>query len=645
MGKRAMWMRIAAAAASGLLVALLFPPFGMAALAWVAVTPLLAALWSLDTRSAGRRGFLLGWLAGSVSCAVQFSWLAVVSPLGAAVLPLYLGVYWGLFGAFAATLGNPWRDPREGWPECARSLRIAFCHGAVWAGLEWLRGWLFTGFGWNGLGVAFHETPVIAQSADLLGVAGLSMLLVFFQAVLVQAGRRVMLGARDGAARMRLDFAAAAAVVGLLVCYGVARMALEGRGESVRVKALLVQINIPQDAARVLWEAQEVHMAYEDETLKALEGLADHDAARLKSAVGDGDGGEIELSWPDWVIWPESALTGRILRADDGTWGTWRENLDTIARVREAGPFHLIYGVNELEAVKSGDNELSVMEKGRIWNSLAVMSPEDELQTHRKRHLVIFGETIPLVDRIPLLAKIYEQQAGIEYGGSFTPGVSAEPLPVPTLAGEVIGAIPTICFEDTLGRLTRLFVRPGPQVIVNVTNDGWFKESAAAAQHFANARFRTIEMRRPMLRAANSGVSAALDSTGSTAHPDTGKPQVILDSKGSHFTRGSLLVELDVPLKPSFSLYALIGDWGIIGLAFLALVLSWWWRHRPADNAPVIITRNRDQSVVMLSLEDFESLEETAYLMRGPANAKRLLEAIHALENGRGVVRDIDVNS
>ena len=110
------------------------------------------------------------------------------------------------------------------------------------------------------------------------------------------------------------------------------------------------------------------------------------------------------------------------------------------------------------------------------------MNPEDELQTYRKHHLVIFGETIPFVDSIPLLKKIYEQQAGVEYGGSFTPGESFEPLPISTAAGTVIGAIPTICFEDTVARLPRKFVRPGPQVIVNVTNDGWFKESAAAAQ-------------------------------------------------------------------------------------------------------------------------------------------------------------------
>jgi apolipoprotein N-acyltransferase len=548
----------------------------------VAVLPLISSLWSLAGPRAGRHGFLLGWLAGTVTFAAQFWWIGVVSPLGLVVLPIYLGLFWGAYGAFAATIGNPWPgDARAGWQECARSLRIAFCHGAVWGGLEWLRGWLFTGFGWNPLGVAFHETLAVAQAADLLGVTGLSLLLVFFQAVLVQAGRRMLVSARDGARRPRLDFVTAVAAVGVVLCYGIVRMAMEGRGESVRLKALLVQINIPQDAARVLWEAHEVHMAYEEETTKALETLADADAERLKQAVGKGNEGSISLSWPDWVIWPESALTGRFLRTADGTWGTWRENLETISRVREAGAFHLFHGTNELEAEKQGEDELVVMENGRAWNSLAVMSPDDDLQTYRKRHLVIFGETIPFVDSIPLLKKIYEQQAGVAYGGSFTPGESADPLPVPTLSGTTIGAIPTICFEDTLARIARLFLRPGPQVIVNVTNDGWFKESPAAAQHFANARFRSIELRRPMLRAANTGVSAALDTSGSLAHPDTGKPQIIHNAGGSHFTRGTILAELDVPLRPSFSLYAIIGDAGILLLSLSSFGVC-WWSHRNA---------------------------------------------------------------
>lgn len=576
-------MRLAAAVMSGLLVAGLFPPFRMAALVWVALVPLLAALWSLEGKRAGWKGFGIGWLAGTVSCLVQFNWLSVVSSLGAVLLPMYLGIYWGLFGAFAATLGNPWKSMDAKRPpvvEALRSLRIAFCHGALWAGLEWLRGWVFTGFGWNGMGVAFHETLAMAQAADLLGVCGLAMLPVFFQAVLVQSGRRVLGGARDGRKTTRLDFGFAAALVGVVLCYGIVRMALEGRGENIRLKTLLVQINIPQDAAQVLWSALDVHLAYEEETTKALEALAEEDAKRLQKELGKSNEGGISLNWPDWVMWPECALTGRIYRAADGTWGAWRENQDTIEQVRRAGPFHLIYGVNELEAELAKDGALIPVEKGRAWNSIAVMTPQDQLQTYRKHHLVIFGETIPFVDSIPLLKKIYEQQAGVEYGGSFAPGMSFDPLPVNTAKGETIGAIPTVCFEDSVPRLTRKFVRPGPQVIVNVTNDGWFKESPAAAQHFANAKFRAIELRRPMLRCANTGVSAAVDSIGSTAHPDTGKPQILTDAKGSHFTRGSLLVDLDVPVRPSFSLYALIGDWGVICLSLLALAIAVRFRER-----------------------------------------------------------------
>ncbi len=561
MGKRSVWMKLAAAVASGLLVAGLFPPFHMSSMAWVAMIPLLAALWSIDGKNPGRRGFLLGWFAGTLSCMIQFNWLSEVSWLGALLLPMYLGCYWGLFGLFASTIGNPWRacedSPQGSWAVCRKSLRVAFCHGAVWAGLEWLRGWLFTGFGWNGLGVAFHETPVIAQAADLLGVTGLSLLLVFFQAVMVQVGQRLIRRTENGSRRMWMDLAITTSVVGLVVCYGNARISLENQRESTRLKTLLVQINIPQNAAQVLWSALDVHMAYENETLAGLKTLADKDM-------------------PDWVMWPECALTGRILNTDTGVWGAGLENQETISRVREAGPFQLLYGITEMEAEQVGENQLVPKPKGRIWNSLAVMTPQDDLQTYRKHHLVIFGETIPFVDSIPLLKKIYEQQAGIEYGGSFTPGESFEPLPVPTAAGTRIGAIPSICFEDSVPRLTRKFVRPGPQVIVNVTNDGWFGQSPAAAQHFAYARFRAIELRRPMLRCANTGVSAAIDTTGSTAHPDTGKPQVLVNADGSHFTRGSLLTELNVPLHPSFSLYAVIGDWGITGIALLGFAWAWW---------------------------------------------------------------------
>lgn len=531
MGNRSGWVRIAAAVASGLLVAGVSPPYDFTFLVWFGMLPLLWALWSIEGKRAGWKGFGIGYLAGLVACLSQFNWVASVSWLGAILLPAYLAVYWGIFGAFAAKYGCR-----------GRVLAVAFSTGAVWAGTELLRGWVITGISWNVLGVALHDMPLMAQAADLFGVVGLSMVLVFVQAVLLLALKR----------RAWMDLGVAAVFLGLIAIYGFVRIRMENGRESIRLKTLLVQLNVPMEAARMLWTDLEMHQAYEEETLRGLENAE---------------------KFPDWVMWPECALTGRILMTDSGEWGTWQINHDTINQVRTAGSFQLIYGVNELEAEKVPDGLVPKI-KGKAYNSLAVMTPSDELQTYRKEHLVIFGETIPFIDSLPFLKKIYEEQSGVEYGGSFTPGDKLDPLPIPV--GEtLVGAIPTVCFEDSVPRLTRKFVRPGPQVIINVTNDGWFKESAAAAQHFEYARFRAIEFRRPMLRCANSGVSAAITSTGSTDHPDTGKSQILTDAKGSHFTRGSLVAELDIPLKPSFSLYAVIGDWGMMALATTGLVLGW----------------------------------------------------------------------
>jgi len=349
MVKGAGWIWIAAAVCSGLLVAGLFPPFYVVGLVWVAMMPLLWALGSVGT-AAGRRtswrGFGLGFLAGVVSGLVQFQWLSTVSSLAAVLLPLYLAIFWGIFGIFVVKMAN-----------FSPSLRAAFCQAAVWAGLEWLRGWLFTGFSWNGLGVAFHETPLMAQGADLLGVTGLSGMLVFVQAVAVQAFM--------AKSWRRVDLGIAAALIAALGIYGKLRIGMEARVDTIPLKALLVQINIPQDAGQVLWTDLEIHQAYEDETLKALAALKSPDGTRSDK-------------WPDWVIWPECALTGRILRTAEGDWATWQINHDTISQVREAGPFTLIFGVNELEAEKEGD-QLYQKPAGNAYNSIAVMSPEDEL--------------------------------------------------------------------------------------------------------------------------------------------------------------------------------------------------------------------------------------------------------------------------
>ncbi|MCW1914237.1 apolipoprotein N-acyltransferase [Luteolibacter sp. GHJ8] len=543
-------LRPLAAILSGTGMALLFPPHSISKLVWLVMVPLLLALWSLGEEKRKRKAFGLGYLTGLGFFLLNLVWLRTVSDAGWIALSLYLSLFPAAWAVFASTLGNPWRK-EAGEEGLFHAPLHAFVCGATWAGLEWLRGWLFTGFGWNPLGVAFHETPVFSQAADLLGATSLSILPIFVQAVLIQiCVRRV---SQYHSAERRRRVALACTTVLMISCYGygIWRIRTANQAESIRLKALLVQLNIPQEAGKVEWEALDIHLGYEEDTIAAL-----------------------KKSRPDWVIWPETSLTGRILRMDDGTWAMPSDNLISIDRVREAGNFTLILGLNELEGEMHGE-EYWVKENTRAWNTMTVMPPDGSLETFRKHHLVIFGEYIPFVDKLPFLAKIYEQQTGTRFGGGFSVGESLEPMKA-QVRGQEVQIIPTVCFEDSVGRLVRKFTRDAPQVIVNITNDGWFKESEGAAQHFANARFRAIELRRPLVRASNTGVSAAVSTTGITLHPQTKKPQELRDANGSTFTRGSLIVDIDIPKHPSRTLYSMIGDWGLIGLSIASLLLMWW---------------------------------------------------------------------
>ena len=134
--------------------------------------------------------------------------------------------------------------------------------------------------------------------------------------------------------------------------------------------------------------------------------------------------------------------------------------------------------------------------------------------------------------------------------GDFQRGDSTEPLRLP---GKDVQIIPLICFEDTVGRLTRKFVRPEPQFMVNVTNDGWFGTSPAAEQHLANARFRCVELRRPMARACNTGVTCLIDVNGNVTAE-------LVDPEEGVFVKGALASTLRVPSEPVMTFYARFGD-------------------------------------------------------------------------------------
>lgn len=557
----------------GLLLALSFAPFNLPDLVWVSPVCWLAALWfGVGEKKSKRKGFFIGFAAGLAFWALNLKWLATVTGPAYLILACYLALFFGCFGLFSASVGHPFRKTgfsRSQLEVTLHSLGFAALNAGLWCGLEWLRGLLFTGFGWNGLGVAFHSRLPLAQGAELVGVIGLSFLPVFVAGVMVQVGARLVTSVRTGTMQRHWDFMVTILILIGCFSYGVFRMAMIHRAPSEDLKVVLVQLDIPQVAGQVLWTGEEVHEGHETETLQALAEVEDRNEQLIAEAVG-----EVELERVDWVIWPEVVLYGPLLNDGGEYMALYEPSSSTIDRMREAGVRNLMAGVWEIEAERVGES-LRRKEKGSQYNALLAVDPEGELALHRKQHLVIYGEFIPFVDSVKWLGDIYEKVAGVPWAGNLGRGTGAESFSLPGAGGEV-RVIPSICFEDTVPRVVRKFSQGEREVIVNITNDGWFGKSEGSRQHFQNALFRSIELRRPMLRAANRGVTGIVSATGSLRDYETGKRQVLEDKEGLPFTRGSVFGKAEILTEGGPTLYARAGDWfAVTGLVVaIAFALS-----------------------------------------------------------------------
>jgi apolipoprotein N-acyltransferase len=192
------------------------------------------------------------------------------------------------------------------------------------------------------------------------------------------------------------------------------------------------------------------------------------------------------------------------------------------------------------------------VDKQNIYNAAILISDGgDRIQVYRKVHLVPFGEYVPGRHTVPLLARI----VGDQVPGDFREGSE---YTVFTLTNSNVHVAPLICFEDTIGDLTRQFVlptetSPGANLLVDMTNDGWFLRSAGSHQHLANAIFRTVETHRPMIRSANTGVTCFISQFGRIT-------QILQDDKGSTFTEGVLAGEIKVPSEPELTFYVRHGE-------------------------------------------------------------------------------------
>jgi apolipoprotein N-acyltransferase len=531
------------AMASGFALSLAFPGWNMSAAVWLWLYPLLAALWLREASK--KKVFFLGYLAGLTFFVSNLPWLRhssrvingaygdewmgiEVESIGwAAVggMSFILAIYFGVWSLIAGTIAKPRREVLQNGSRLAvslESLRCAFVAACAWVTLEWLRGWVLTGFGWNGLGVALHNNLALIQVADIVGIAGLSFLPVFASCVLFIMVWRTMLHSRSGQRfRWHFDLLVVMIVLCAQLVYGIRRLG-EPAPPSTPVKVALMQLNVPQ-----------VDMWRRTRLVETYQRFADF--TRLYGEARDGRPSPVDL-----IVWPESALQLPFEHPDHAKFFN-----DLLA----LGDFSLMTGC---------DFERTETSPARTSATLLSGSYK-AVQIYHKVHLVPFGEYLPLRHSVPLMATLL----GGMLPGDFAPGTRTEPL---QLAKPDVQAIPLICFEDTDGDLARRFVRPKAQLLVNMTNDGWFLKSSEPEQHTINAIFRAVELRRPMVRACNTGVTCVIDDRG----------RIVASLRdletGSTFIEGVLPGTVQVPTIGEITIYAKYGDW--FAIACLLIVVT-----------------------------------------------------------------------
>ncbi|MBI1981164.1 MAG: apolipoprotein N-acyltransferase [Methylocystis sp.] len=465
------WTRRAIAFCAGAAGALALAPFDFIPAMFA---PLAVAVWLIDGAadgedsprfalapilSAAGAGWWLGfgyfvaglWWMGAAML-VEADQFAWALPLAVFGLPAILALFPAAGFAAARLLWS-----RGG-------LRV-FALAAGLSAAEWLRGHLFTGFPWNDFGMALAGAGPLAQSASLVGLYGLDILAI----VIFAAPATLIDRASRGAGRINWTMLTATFLAMLMLAYGVFRLGANQTEYVDGVKLRLMQPNLPQDAKFRPENGANILRHY----------LALSERASNESASG--------LAEFTHLVWPESAFPYIISQKP--------QTLAAIARALNGGV--LLTGAARAEG--DGDGR-----RGRIFNSIEALRGETIVAFYDKIHLVPFGEYLPLEELLRplginhLVPGIWDRGAGPRL--LFAPGL---PLVAPLVCYEAIFS------GDAIERGAQR-----PRLFLNVTNDGWFGRTTGPYQHLAQARLRAIEEGLPMIRVANTGVSAIIDAYG-----------------------------------------------------------------------------------------------------------------------------------
>lgn len=488
-------------------------------MAWVALVPLLM----ISASSAPRIAFRLGFLAGVFFWLLSLVWLTRVSWVGW----FFLGLYCAFFMACFALTVSWWIARQRFRPRFGNPLMVLSIP-AVWVGWEYLRATLFSGFPWNPLGVSQYANLPLIQTAEVGGVYLVSYLVVLVNAAvaltLIQYSRRQP----DERLHIHPELLIALLGIGLALLYGQSALrALPAATDTLKVAA--VQVNIPQlEKWSEAWTT-EINNRLRRTSLHAIEHYA-----------------------PDLIVWPETVVPDFVR--------TSPISQKVIADVIQHGPSVL------MGSMDFDDSGRAV----KYFNSAFLYQPGTvPPQTYAKRHLVLFGEYIPLEQWFPFLHVLTPIEE------SFTPGREAVVFQLGQRAFAVL-----ICFEDTVAGLARDCVRAGARVLINQTNDAWFDPSWASRQHMAQCVFRCVENRVGAVRATNTGITCFIDRQGNIVR-QLGRAEGPLPDP-EYLTHAVVLSPADMPL----TFYTRHGDVLALGCtAFtLTLLAGMAWLRKVSDS-------------------------------------------------------------
>ncbi|GGC93143.1 apolipoprotein N-acyltransferase [Chelatococcus reniformis] len=466
------WSRAAVAVALGALAALAMAPYGVLPALVVAMT---GAVWLLDgtrvkappLRVGLKAAAVIGWCFGFGFFVAGLWWLgaaflvdndefAWALPLGVVGLPAGLALFTAASFVAARLLWS------------AGPARVLVFAAALGLG-DYVRGHVLTGFPWNAFGMALGEHVLLAQFASVVGLYGLSVIAVALGAAPATTGDAAGLKA------VWLPPAAAGLLLAALAAYGALRLPVGPVATVPGVKLRIMQPNLAQDARRFSYDNREPIMRH----YLALSDGPDR-------ALSSGASGVTHL------IWPESAFPFILARNDEAR-----------AQIAALLPPGVILLTGAARSAPRLPGEITT----RFFNALQIVADDGGITgTYDKVHLVPFGEYLPLGDVLQGLGL----RQFVHVPGGFSAGSVHELLHAPGLPP----VAPLICYEAIFpGAVVPAGdVRPG--LLLNVTNDAWFGDTPGPYQHFSQARLRAIEEGLPLVRAANTGISAVVDPYG-----------------------------------------------------------------------------------------------------------------------------------